>query len=66
MVITGVPYSNQELVIMSEMSGGTPYGASAIAGPKGERAVSENELAIARAQGRHVAKVAAAMKHFAK
>jgi NAD(P)H dehydrogenase (quinone) len=64
MVICGVPYSNKELVIMSEMSGGTPYGATAIAGPKGDRAVSENELAIARAQGRHVARVAAAMKSF--
>ena len=51
---------------MSEMSGGSPYGATAIAGPKGERPVSTNELAIARAQGRHVAKVAAAMKDFSK
>jgi NAD(P)H dehydrogenase (quinone) len=66
MVITGVPYSNKELLIMSEMTGGTPYGATAIAGPKGERPVSENELAIARAQGRHVAKVAAAMKGYVK
>ena len=59
MVIAGVPYSAQELLNMSEMSGGTPYGATAIAGPKGERAVSANELGVARAQGRHVAGIAA-------
>ena len=55
MVITGVPYSSQELLNMSEMTGGTPYGASTVAGPKGERKPSANELAIARAQGRHAA-----------
>jgi NAD(P)H dehydrogenase (quinone) len=58
MVIAGVPYSSAELLNMSEMSGGTPYGASTVAGPKGERLPSENELAIARAQGRHVAEIA--------
>jgi NAD(P)H dehydrogenase (quinone) len=66
MVICGVPYSEPGLTKMSEMSGGTPYGATAIAGPKGERAVSENELAVARAQGRHVAKAAGAMKGYGK
>ena len=59
MVIAGVPYSTQELLNMSEMTGGTPYGATTIAGPKGERQPSANELAIARAQGRHVAGIAA-------
>ena len=59
MLIAGVPYSSQELVNMDELSGGTPYGASTVAGPKGERQVSANELAIARAQGRHVARAAA-------
>jgi NAD(P)H dehydrogenase (quinone) len=58
MVITGVPYSAQELLYLDEVSGGTPYGASTIAGPKGERQPTENELAIARAQGRHVAQIA--------
>lgn len=58
MVIAGVPYSSSELSILSEMSGGTPYGASTIAGPRGERQVSANELAVARAQGRHVAGIA--------
>ena len=64
MVIVGVPYSSQELVNMDELSGGTPYGASTVAGPRGERLPSANELAIARAQGRHVARVAKAMKAF--
>jgi NAD(P)H dehydrogenase (quinone) len=64
MVIAGVPYSSQELVFMDEMSGGTPYGASTVAGPRGERSPSANELEIARAQGRHVARVAKAMKAF--
>lgn len=59
MVIAGVPYSVQELVKMDEVTGGTPYGASTIAGPRGERQVSQNELAIAQAQGRHVAGIAA-------
>lgn len=59
MVIAGVPYSAQELLRLDEMSGGTPYGASTIAGPRGERTPSANELAIARAQGKHVATIAA-------
>jgi NAD(P)H dehydrogenase (quinone) len=59
MVIAGVPYSSQELSNVGEVSGGTPYGASTIAGSKGERQVTANELAIARAQGRHVAGLAA-------
>ncbi len=59
MVIAGVPYSSKELSILSEMSGGTPYGASTIAGPRGERSPSANELAVARAQGVHVATIAA-------
>jgi len=62
MVIVGVPYSNQELLKMDELTGGTPYGASAIVGPKGERLPSKNELAIGKAQGRHVAAIAAKLK----
>ncbi len=62
MVIVGVPYSSQELLNMSEMTGGTPYGATTIAGPRGERLPSANELAIAAAQGRHVARIARALK----
>lgn len=62
MVIVGVPYSERRLVAMDEISGGTPYGASTIAGGDGSRTPSENELAIARFQGRHVANIAAQLK----
>jgi len=58
MVIVGCPYSETRLMEAREMSGGSPYGASTIAGPDGSRLPSENELAIARFQGRHVAGVA--------
>jgi len=61
MAILGVPYSSQELLDLSNMSGGTPYGATTIAGPRGERQPSANELAIARAQGKHVAEFTARM-----
>ena len=59
MLVAGVPYSNSELLTLSEMSGGSPYGAATIAGPRGERLPSANELAIARAQGKHVAALTA-------
>lgn len=59
MVVTGVPYSVAELSNLDEISGGSPYGASTISGPKGERQPTANELAVARAQGRHVAGIAA-------
>lgn len=59
MVVAGVPYAAKELLTLAEMSGGTPYGATTITGPQGERQPSANELAIARYQGQHVAKLAA-------
>lgn len=62
MIIVGVPYSEQRLVNMSEITGGTPYGASTLAGGDGSRQPSENELAIARFQGRHVAQLARKLK----
>lgn len=62
MAIVGVPYSSQELVYLDEVSGGTPYGSTTIAGPRGERQPTENELAIARAQGRHVATFASRLR----
>lgn len=58
MVIVGVPYSVKELSVTDEMAGGSPYGASTIAGTDGKRQPSAIELAIARAQGRHVAEIA--------
>ncbi|NPT56230.1 NAD(P)H:quinone oxidoreductase [Paraburkholderia elongata] len=59
MVIVGVPYSEPRLLNMDEISGGTPYGATTITKGDGSRLPSENELAIARFQGRHVAQIAA-------
>ncbi|ENO78520.1 MULTISPECIES: NAD(P)H:quinone oxidoreductase [unclassified Thauera] len=58
MVIVGVPYSETRQTIMSEITGGSPYGATTIAAGDGSRKPSENELAIARFQGRHVAAIA--------
>lgn len=58
MVFAGVPYSTRELLGMNEISGGSPYGASTVAGEKGDRLPSENEYAIARAQGRHITEIA--------
>jgi NAD(P)H dehydrogenase (quinone) len=58
MVIVGLPYSFGGLAKLDEVSGGTPYGASTIAAGDGSRAPSENELAGARFQGRHVAEIA--------
>lgn len=57
MVIVGVPYSEKALVNMDEITGGSPYGAGALAGADGSRPVSENEKVIARTQGRHVAQI---------
>jgi NAD(P)H dehydrogenase (quinone) len=58
MIIVGVPYSCQELMNMSEITGGSPYGGGTLAGGDGRRQPSENELKIARFQGAHVAKIA--------
>lgn len=61
MVIVGVPYTEPRLTQMGEISGGTPYGASTLAGADGSRQPSEIELAIARYQGRHVAEITRAL-----
>jgi NAD(P)H dehydrogenase (quinone) len=58
MVIVGLPYSFEGQMIMDEVTGCSPYGASTIAGGDGSRVPSENELAGARYQGEHVAKIA--------
>jgi NAD(P)H dehydrogenase (quinone) len=57
MIIVGVPYSCPGLTNMQEITGGTPYGASTLAGADGSRVPSENELEVARYQGRHVAEI---------
>ena len=58
MVVVGVPYACAGLTEMGEISGGTPYGATTLAGADGSRLPSPNELAIARFQGKHVAEIA--------
>ena len=61
-VIVGLPYAFQGQMRLDEVTGGSPYGASTIAGGSGERMPSENELEAARFQGRHVAEIAAKLK----
>jgi len=62
MLIAGLPYSFAGQTILHEVTGGSPYGASTIAGGDGSRMPSENELEGARFQGRHVAGLLAKMK----
>ena len=62
MVVVGVPYSEQRLMTLTEITGGSPYGAGTFAGTDGSRQPTENELAIARTQGRHVTQIAAKLK----
>lgn len=59
MIIAGLPYTFKGQMTTDEISGCSPYGASTIAGGSGERTPTENELAGARFQGRHVASIAA-------
>ncbi|MFA7158063.1 MAG: NAD(P)H:quinone oxidoreductase [Kiritimatiellia bacterium] len=62
MIVVGVPYSEQGLLNMAEITGGTPYGATTLAGADGSRMPSANELGIARFQGQHVAALTAKLK----
>lgn len=57
-VIVGLPYAWQGQMGHEEVTGGTPYGASTVAGGQGERQPSTNELEGARFQGRHTAEIA--------
>jgi len=61
-VIVGLPYTFQGQMGVKEVTGGTPYGASTIADGDGSRQPSDNELAGARFQGRHVAQIAAKLR----
>lgn len=63
MVIVGLPYSFQGQMTLTEITGGSPYGASTIAAGDGSRQPSQNELAGARYQGRHVAQIASKLAH---
>ena len=62
MVIVGLPYAFAGQMGITEITGGSPYGASTIAGGRGERMPSDNELAGARFQGAHVARIALKLK----
>tara|TARA_R110000824_G_scaffold162177_1_gene337757 strand:- start:310 stop:948 length:639 start_codon:yes stop_codon:yes gene_type:complete len=62
MVIVPIGYTTPALFDVSQVGGGTPYGASTIAGGDGSRQPDERELGIARHQGEHVAKIAAKLK----
>ncbi len=59
MVLVGIPYS--ESALLTTQTGGTPYGASHLAGPADDRPVSEDEKVLCRAQGRRIAHVARAL-----
>ncbi len=61
-VVVGLPYTFQGQMRIDEITGGSPYGASTIAGGSGERMPSENELNAARFQGKHVATIASKLK----
>jgi NAD(P)H dehydrogenase (quinone) len=58
MIIVGLPYSEKRQMTMDEITGGSPYGVTTIAGTDGSRTPSENELSMARFQGQHVAGIA--------
>lgn len=58
MLIVGLPYAAPELTDISDVRGGSPYGAATIAGADGSRTPTDKELALAKFQGAHVAKLA--------
>ena len=58
MIVVGLPYSAPDLPDISEVKGGSPYGAGTIAAPDGSRLPSQKELNLASFQGHHVAKIA--------
>jgi NAD(P)H dehydrogenase (quinone) len=60
MLIVGLPYSETDL--LTTQSGGTPYGASHLAGGDGSKPVTDEELRLAKALGQRVAQVAAQLK----
>jgi NAD(P)H dehydrogenase (quinone) len=62
MIYVGLPYSCPELSDVSEVKGGSPYGAATIAGADGSRQPTAKELAMARFQGAHVARIAVRLK----
>jgi NAD(P)H dehydrogenase (quinone) len=63
MILVGLPYAFPGLTKMDEITGGSPYGASTLAGTDGSRQPSANELDGARYQGKHVAQITARLVH---
>ena len=61
MILVGMPYSETRQMGMAAINGGSPYGASTITGCDGSRLPSEDELAMARFQGKHVAQITQAL-----
>ncbi len=61
-VVVGLPYSFKEQMTMQEITGGSPYGASTIAGPTGERMPSASELRMAKGLGKHLTTIARKLK----
>jgi NAD(P)H dehydrogenase (quinone) len=57
-IIAGLPYIFHEQMTMTEISGGSPYGASTISGTAGERFATKNELLLANHQGSHLTEIA--------
>jgi len=57
-VLVGLPYSFKDQMSLKEISGGSPYGASTIAGTMGERMPTANELRMAKGLGKHVTTIA--------
>ena len=57
-VLVGLPYSFKDQMTLKEISGGSPYGASTIAGTMGERMPTANELRMAKGLGKHVTTIA--------
>lgn len=62
MIVVGLPYSFAGQMGFSEVTGCSPYGATTITGGQGERMPSDNELAGARFQGAHIARIALKLK----
>jgi len=61
-ILVGLPYSYKEQMTLEEITGGSPYGASTIAGPMGERMPSANELKMAKDLGKYLTSIAKKLK----
>jgi NAD(P)H dehydrogenase (quinone) len=60
MLVVGIPYT--EAALNRTAGGGSPYGASHVAGTSNQHAIGEDERTLARALGRRIAEVAAKLE----